>query len=206
MTGDDVFTAVGRDVRTRLAEISPARLRNHPCCSIGLAVLHDDTVELGRIGDTTLVAYRESQVVREVGTDFFEEREARAVEQAKSGRQTRQEIIDAMFVRRLEYITGGYDESVFSGHPDAVFKVHAETFPVESVDALLLCTDGFARAVVDYQIFPDWQSLGRHAHQRGLGDITSQIRRHESDPARVAGSEKFKNADDLAAILLSIER
>ncbi|WP_152990243.1 hypothetical protein [Sphaerimonospora mesophila] len=114
MTGDDIFTAVGRDVRTRLAEISPARLHNHPCCSIGLAVLHDDTVELGRIGDTTLVAYRESQVVREVGTDFFEEREARAVEQAKSGRQTRQEIIDAMFVRRLEYITGGYDESVFS--------------------------------------------------------------------------------------------
>ncbi|GIH71271.1 hypothetical protein Mth01_35240 [Sphaerimonospora thailandensis] len=204
-TAGDVFDALGRDVRTRLADLSPHDLHNHPCCSIGLAVIHDDYVQLGRIGDATIIAYRESEVAREISTDFFEAREAGAVERARSQQQTRQEIVDAMFARRTEYIKGVYEESVFSGHPDAVFKVHAETLPLESIDTLLLCTDGFARAVADYRIFPDWHSLGHHAREDGLDSITARIRQRESGPTQAAAAKKFKNADDLAAILLTLE-
>ncbi|XVQ87924.1 protein phosphatase 2C domain-containing protein [Microbispora siamensis] len=201
-----VLEGLGEEVRRRLAEVAPAGLRNHPCCSIGVAVLLPDRLELGRIGDATLIAYRRSQVVCEVSTAFFDRREADAVERSRTERQSRQEIIGEMFARRLEYIKGAHSESVFSGHREAVLKIHSAILSLDRVDSVLLCTDGFARAIADYALFPDWQGLRRCADEKGLDEITSRIRRHESHPDSATQTPKFKNADDLAAVLVSTER
>lgn len=201
-----VLEDLGKDVHLRLAEVAPAGLRNHPCCSIGLAALLPNRLELGRIGDATLIAYRGVQVVCEVSTAFFDGREASAVERSRKKRQSRQDIIREMFARRLEYIRGVHSESVFSGHPEAVFKIHSTSLSLERVDSILLCTDGFARAIADYALFPGWRGLRRCANEGGLDEITSRIRRHESHRDSTTRTPKFKDADDLAAVLVSIER
>ncbi|MFC7382011.1 protein phosphatase 2C domain-containing protein [Sphaerisporangium rhizosphaerae] len=200
----DVFDRLGETVRAELASVAPSGLRHHPCCSIGLAVFDDGSVELGRIGDAVLVAYAGDLVEQQVSTDFFDRREARAVRQSRSARQTKEEIVAAMFSRRMEYITGVHPESVFSGHPAGVFHVHRHTMPLQLAETVLICTDGFARAVDDYRLFPDWQELGRYARHAGLEGVTRLIRRHEASSAGLPG-EKFKSADDVAAILLDSE-
>ncbi|WP_182877714.1 protein phosphatase 2C domain-containing protein [Microbispora sp. H10670] len=201
-----VLNSLAEEARHRLVEIAPEGLRNHPCCSIGVAALLPDRLELGRIGDATLIAYRGPEVAHEVSTNFFDKREAGAVVRSRAEQQSRQEVIDDMFSRRLEYIKGAHSESVFSGHPETVLKIHSATLPLDRADSVLLCTDGFARAIADYAIFPDWRMLRRRVDEKGFNEITSRIRQHESQLDPTAQTPRFKNADDLAAILVSIER
>ncbi|MEV7964779.1 protein phosphatase 2C domain-containing protein [Sphaerisporangium sp. NPDC088356] len=201
----EVFDRLGETVRAELASLAPDDLRNHPCCSIGLAAFDADSVEVGRIGDATLVTYQEERVTREVSTDFFDAREAQAVERSRTSLQTRPAIMAGISARRAEYIKGVHGESVFSGHPEAVFKVHRATVPLTEADTVLICTDGFARAIADYRIFTDWQGLGRRARDEGLDRITSLIRQYEATSAGVSSGNKFKSADDVAAILLGNE-
>ncbi|MFG1873439.1 protein phosphatase 2C domain-containing protein [Sphaerisporangium sp. NPDC049003] len=201
----EVFDRLGEMVRSELASLATDELRNHPCCSIGLAAFDADSVEVGRIGDSTLVTYRGDRVTREVSTDFFDAREAQAVEQSRTALQTRRAIMAGIFARRTEYIKGVHAESVFSGHPEAVFRVHRETVPLTEAETVLICTDGFARAVADYRIFADWQELGQHGRHEGLGRITSLIRQYEADSAGMPPGPKFKSSDDVAAILLANE-
>ncbi|MCA2177717.1 TauD/TfdA family dioxygenase [Nonomuraea glycinis] len=113
------------------------------------------------------------------------------------------EIVDAMFARRLEYIRGLHRESVFSGHPEAVFKVHTEKFPPDSADTVLICTDGFARCIVDYKILRSWADLKVDVHRHGLKEITSRIRKYEAQDRSNSSPTKFEQSDDLAAIILA---
>ena len=198
-----IFERLGEVTRTELAAIVPQGLGHHPCCSIGLAVFSDRMVQLGRIGDATLIAYQGDQVVGDVSTDFFERREAQAVHRSQEERQTGHEVVDAMFARRLEYIRGLHRESVFSGHPEAVFKVHTEKFPPDSADTVLICTDGFARCIVDYKILRSWADLKVDVHRHGLKEIASRIRKFEAQDRSNSSPTKFKQSDDLAAIVLA---
>ncbi|GGO75929.1 protein phosphatase 2C domain-containing protein [Nonomuraea cavernae] len=198
-----IFERLGEDTRAALAAIGSQGLRNHPCCSIGLAVFSDRVVRLGRIGDATLIAYQGEQVIGDVSTDFFEHRETQAVRQSQEGQQTEAEIIEAMFARRLEYIRGLHRESVFSGHPEAVFRIHTETFPLDSVDTVLICTDGFARCIDDYKIIKSWADLKVDVHRHGLKEIASRIRKFEAQGQSNPSPTKFKQSDDLAAIILA---
>ena len=58
--------------------------------------------------------------------------------------------------RRLFTMTSGDTESVFSGHPRRRLRPHRITGPQHPTDRVLLCTDGFARLVNDYQLYRDW--------------------------------------------------
>ncbi|MEO3808545.1 hypothetical protein ABGB17_06040 [Sphaerisporangium sp. B11E5] len=156
-----------------------------------------------RIGDAVLLAFARDRLTCEVSTDFFDRREAAAVHRSRSAAQTRDQVVADMFERRLEYIRGVHEESVFSAHPAGVFQIHRRTVPTRQADTVLLCTDGFARAVNDYRLSPDWQSLGRHARRDGLDSVTSLIRRHEARRPAGATGAHFKSADDVAAVLLT---
>jgi hypothetical protein len=160
-------------------------------------------VDLGRIGDAVLLAFAEDRLTCEVSTDFFDRREAAAVHRSRSARQTRDQIVADMLERRLEYIRGVHEESVFSAHPAAVFQIHRRIVPSSKADTVLLCTDGFARAVNEYRLFTDWQRLGAHARRDGLDSVTSLIRRHEARRPAGATGAHFKSADDVAAVLLT---
>ncbi|MEV3984785.1 protein phosphatase 2C domain-containing protein [Nonomuraea sp. NPDC049758] len=189
-----------------IAAIAPRGLDIYPCSSIGIAICDGDVIHLGRIGDATLIAYHDGHLTHELSTSFFESREAQAVSQSLTDRQTESDIVQAMLTRRLEYIRGEHSETVFSGHPERSFKVYAKTLSIHDVDEILMCTDGFARAVVDYAILPDWLTLKLYADALGLASVTSRIRDFEAQRTRGERSTKFKHADDLAAIKLEVTK
>src|SRR5262249_2386413 len=143
--------------------------RTHPTCSLGLLLDHGETLELTRIGDTTLVAVGTDAV--QLSTTFFNQREATAVAAAGPGGLSGSEARAALLRRRHDYITGVHPEGVFSGHPDAHLVTHSEFVAWRDASHVLLCTDGFARAVTDYGLFPDWPTL----IQAALGDSLAAI-------------------------------
>jgi hypothetical protein len=71
----------------------------------------------------------------------------------------------------------------------------------DEVDHVLLCTDGFARAITDYQLFPSWPALIEAALGESLTAIAKAIRDIERHSDTGARRRHFKRSDDLAAIL-----
>lgn len=184
--------------------------RVHPTCSLGLLIDRGATFELARVGDATCVAVGDGGVV-EVSTDFFSRREADAVADAAGGGLDRVDVRAKLLSRRDGYIRGTGTESVFSGHPARGIRDHGRTVDWHGIDHVLLCTDGFARAVVDYGLRPDWSSLVAAAVKHGLANLVAEIREFEHDievRRKTAGSSAapighFKTKDDVAAVLVA---
>lgn len=176
--------------------------RIHPTCSIGLSLVTSDQVRLARVGDVTCVAVGAG--TQELSTPFFDRREARAIGLARAGepRQGRSGILE----RRQQYIEGRLEESVFSGHPRARLKVRSLAIDRRSVDHVLLCTDGFARAVVDYHLYPDWNALLSSTLTAGLDATVRRVREHESTYQRSEAitAAHFKRSDDATAMIIDV--
>lgn len=192
---DQLAAQVGHD----LAEHAFPSERTHPTCSVGLLLDHGDTLELARIGDTTLVAVGADTI--ELSTTFYNQREAAAVAAAGPAGLSGTEARAALLRRRHEYITGAHPEGVFSGHPDAHLRTHAALVPWRDASHVLLCTDGFARAVTDYELFPDRPTLINAALGESLAAIAKAIRDAEHHPDSASVAAHFKRSDDLAAVL-----
>jgi hypothetical protein len=173
--------------------------RTHPTCSLGLLIDRGETVELARIGDATLVTVGATVTV--VDTDFYNYREAAAVAAAGPAGLTGADARTALLGRRQEYITGAHAEGVFSGHPDARLRVNSSTLGWDGIDHVLLCTDGFARAVGDSGLYTDWRTLVKHALGDSLASVAKTIRDHEHRPDLDLSHAHFKKSDDLAAVL-----
>ncbi|MDG4801001.1 hypothetical protein [Micromonospora sp. WMMD980] len=110
-------------------------------------------------------------------------------------------VTAAMHERRLYTMTSGDIESIFSGHPRRVLRPHGVVGTWAETDHILLCTDGFARLVTDYQLYPGWPEVVADACDRGLPYLEKLIRDVEADAGAVSG--RFKRADDVAAILIA---
>jgi hypothetical protein len=173
--------------------------RTHPTCSLGVLIDRGEELELTRIGDATLVTIGSAVTV--VDTDFYNHREAAAVAAAGPGGLSGADARTALLGRRQEYITGVHAEGVFSGHPDARLRVHSTRLVWDSVEHVLLCTDGFARAVGEYGLYPDWPTLIKHVLEDSLASIAKTIREHEHRPDLDLSHAHFKKSDDLAAVL-----
>lgn len=173
--------------------------RIHPTCSIGFLHADADRIELARIGDPTCLAFGDRTT--ELSTTFFGRREAQAIERANGTDLSDMDSRDGIRGRRQKYIRGVFRESVFSGHPEAVLHVQTELLSLRSVKHLLLCTDGFARAVVDYGIYPDWSSVLQAALKSGLQPVLDRIREYE---ATAESGAHFKKSDDVTALLIAV--
>ncbi|GAB2806767.1 PP2C family serine/threonine-protein phosphatase [Streptomyces daliensis] len=179
--------------------------RIHPTCSIGLLISGPQNLQLARVGDPTCLAFGAETV--ELSTDFFGRREAQAVNRSKSGDLSQEENRRGIVERRQQYIEGKWEESVFSGHPKARLHIESATVEATRYQYVLLCSDGFARAVVDYGIYPDWPTLLRTSLEHGLSRVVDQIRSHEKDRPRGGKEEEqghFKKSDDATALLVKI--
>jgi len=190
---------LSKRMRDDLARLGFPSDRTHPTCSMGLLIDRGDTVELARIGDATLVTAGATTTV--VDTDFYNHREAAAVAAAGSAGLTGADARSALLERRHEYITGVHPEGVFSGHPDAALRIHSTTLSWDDIEHVLLCTDGFARAVDEYGLYPDWPTLIKHALNDSLASVAKTIRDHERRPDLDLSHAHFKKSDDLAAVL-----
>ncbi|MDI5973875.1 protein phosphatase 2C domain-containing protein [Streptomyces sp. SL13] len=180
--------------------------RIHPTCSVGLLISTRDELRMARIGDPTCLAIGTAGTA-EVSTAFFGRREAEAIARGRTGGLDDETNRRGIIERRQQYIEGVLEESVFSGHPKAGLRIRTAILEPGRFDHVLLCTDGFARAVVDYNLYPDWPTLLDRALVDGLGAIVDQIRSYENEnesPARNGNRRPahFKKSDDVTAILV----
>lgn len=181
--------------------------RIHPTCSVGLLLATADHLHLARVGDPTCLALGAETV--ELSTSFFGRREAQAVHRAKAAGTTASLDQDAtrlgIIQRRQQYIEGDLEESVFSGHPAAHLRIQSVSLKSAGFDHVLLCTDGFARAVVDYHLYPDWPTLLQACLAHGLSSVIEEIRTYEGEasaPGTKRASTHFKKSDDATALLV----
>jgi hypothetical protein len=198
-TAETLLAGAAAAVRRDIASHDFPPERTHPTCSIGLLLDHGATLELARIGDATLIAVGERTV--ELSTEFYGHREAAAVSAAGADGLAGRDARQALLGRRREYITGAHEEGVFSGDPAARLRVYHEVLDWREVDHVLVCTDGFARAITDYLLYPDWPTLIQAALDEPLAAIAKAIRDVEADPETGEGRRHFKRSDDLAALL-----
>lgn len=178
--------------------------RTPPACSIAVIVdAGEESYDISRIGDVTAVLSGDREERDLVfATTYFDQREASAVDTARHGCLSGAEIREAMVQRRHHTMTGGDEESVFSGHPRRVLRPRTLCGKWNEVSQLLLCTDGFARAVTDYALYASWPEMVRAASQHGLAHIEQSVRRMELDAADQT-RHRFKRADDASALLLA---
>nr|WSY53221.1 hypothetical protein OG999_25905 [Streptomyces sp. NBC_00886] len=195
----DLLHTLAQEIGEEMRALRFPADRIHPTCSVGLLRAAFDGIELARIGDPTCLAFGPRTV--EVSTTFFGRREAQAIERANGGDLADSDSRDGIRRRRQNYIRGVFDESVFSGHPEAVLRIQTEVVGPGQAEYALLCTDGFARAVVDYGLYPDWHTLLRSALGSGLSAVLDRIRAYE---ATALTGAHFKKSDDVTALLIRL--
>jgi serine/threonine protein phosphatase PrpC len=198
-SGRTLLDEIARQVCDQMSVLGFPSDRVPPACSLVIAVDHGDSYEVTRIGDATGVVVGAELAV--LATDFFDRREARAVAAERSGAAPEQ-VTTGKHQRRLETMTAGGAESIFSGHPDRVLRPHTITPKWSQTSAVLLCTDGFARLVTDHGLYEGWNDVIADALDRGLAYLEKLLRDAEADPAPIQLG-RFKHADDAAAVLLT---
>lgn len=191
-----LLEAVADDVARRQAALGFPDSRVPPACSIALCVDQGSRFDISRIGDATAVVAGLAPVV--LATNYFDRREAAAV---AAGEPDPRRVTAGMHRRRLYTMTSGESESIFSGHPRRVLRPHGVGGNWAGTDSVLLCTDGFARLVTDYGIYQEWEDVVVDALEYGLPHLEKLIREAEHGPER--GGNRFKRADDVAAVLLT---
>jgi serine/threonine protein phosphatase PrpC len=173
--------------------------RTPPACSLVVVVDRGGLYEITRVGDATaIVAGAEPAVL---ATDFFDQREAAAVAAQREG-ATPEQVTGGKHRRRLETMTSGHAESIFSGHPHRMLRPYTVTGEWHTTEAVLLCTDGYARLLTDYGLYEHWNDVVADALDKGLAYQEKLLRDVEADPTR-AQPGRFKRADDVAALLLT---
>lgn len=189
---------VAARISQRQAEHGLPADRLPPACSVALLVDRGSTYEIARIGDATAFVYGAEEAV--LTTDFFDNRERNAVGQARDDDSDGEQIRARMLQRRSQTMTSADLESVFSGHPRRTLRAHTISGEWRDVAHILMCTDGFARLVTDYDFHGHWRAVVDDARAHGLAYLAKLIREIEAGPAH--GSRlRFKRSDDLAALL-----
>jgi hypothetical protein len=197
--GEHILALLKGRVTENMASLQFPADRVYPTCSIGLCLIDEASVQLIRVGDITCIS--NGDMTTELSTNYFSMREASAVR--VSGRtgisaDARAGILD----RRINYIRGVEDESVFSGHPEGVLRSHSIQIGCRGLRHVLICSDGFARAITDYGLYDDWAAVVADAIRVGLDAVVGKIRDFERTEH---GGTHFKRSDDASALLASLE-
>jgi hypothetical protein len=197
--GSDLLDGISGHVADQMAAHSFPAGRVPPACSLVVSVDRGRTFEITRVGDATAIVTGDDVVA--LATDFFDRREASAVAAERDGASPEQ-VTAGKHRRRVETMTAGHPESIFSGHPDRILRPHTITGEWRTTKAVLLCTDGFARLVTDYGVYQQWSDVVADGLEKGLAYQEKLLRDTEADPARIRPG-RFKRADDAAAVLLT---
>lgn len=154
--------------------------REHPECSgmgcvLTLAVLHDDSVTVGHVGDSRMYLIWNGSV-RKLTSDH-----SPVGEQEDHGEMTESEAM--LHPRRNEVFR---DVGSQFHDPDDANFIDVKSLPFQPAAALLMCTDGLSDALTSAEIGavvetydgdpqPVAQTLVREAKARGAGDNISVI-------------------------------
>ena len=81
-----------------------------------------------------------------------------------------------------------------------------EFFDLESTDAILLCTDGFYRAVDHYGLYSNESLMAECENDGGVDQVLGELRMIEAADPSCDKYPRFKPADDATAVMLKCER
>ena len=100
--------------------------------------------------------------------------------------------------RSLRNTSGGY--SILEAHPVAI--QFAEYIDLGLPEELLLCTDGYYRAVDYYSLFTDEGLVDASAETGGVNRVLCDLRAVEASDPDCQKYTRFKPADDATAVML----
>lgn len=90
----------------------------------------------------------------------------------------------------------------FADDPAAAQHLSVASTPLEEVEEVLLCTDGFTRLIEPFAIVRDPEDLIRRAAGEGLAALGSELRAAETAPGSFTRFPRLDVSDDATAILL----
>lgn len=185
--------SAGRGLRSVLEEaiyaVAARMGEDRPSCTVGLARWDSGTLELLVLGDVTAVVFLSSGelvVVTDDRLDTVAPELRRAYKESLRagngfGAKHRSHLAALQTAQRaMRNIPGGY--WIAEADPSAAGYAYRRTFPLSSVAALLLVTDGVSKAVSQYKLL-DWERLRTVATGDGPEALFDHIcRAEEQDP------------------------
>lgn len=128
---------------------------------------------------------------------------ARALRDGQSFDQARSAVSQVLRDNRnLLNQPGGY--WAVSADPAAADHTVSARFPLEKVEAVLLCTDGFSRVLDTFAIASSPHRLIDLARTRGLPALLADLRRMERVPSSMVDFPRVSVEDDATGVLLTV--
>ena len=180
-----------------------------PCCTVASALARDDRLEVSVLCDASAFVLCDGVVVPVVDDRLAaldartENRIATLMAAGMSFADARAAVTPLLRRQRQSAMNreGGY--WVFAADPAAADHVITASFPLQSVDAVLLCSDGFARLWEKYGALADGGAALRAAlRPGGLGTLGRRLRRIENAPGTLETHPRTSREDDATAVLL----
>ncbi len=122
-------------------------------------------------------------------------RQAGSVDFAVLRNTFRDRLLDS---RKRRNVPGSYSILV----PDESSLAMPQVAVLDAPDQILLCTDGFCRAVDTYGMHDDASLLAASAQPGGVLAVTQAMRRVEAEDTACIRHPRFKQADDVSAVML----
>lgn len=181
-----------------------------PAACLVLVKRSGATWQAARLGDSCLLARADDgshRIVAASPNNVFDNWLAREAEKRRAaGVSDVKRLLDEfrpqlLAGRRTRNTPGGY--SILEASPAAAQC--AEYLDLGSPSDLLLCTDGFYRAVDHYSLHGDEGLIDACAAPGGVENVLRQVRAAEAADPECRKYRRFKPADDATAVMLRIE-
>jgi Protein phosphatase 2C len=178
-----------------------------PAACLVLAKRYGDAWQVARLGDTvvlgrakagrltTLAASSNNDFERWLTGEAAKRRDADVLDIKSLLAEFKPQLAQA---RQMRNRAGGY--GILEANPAAA--EYAEYLDFEDPDELLICTDGYYRAVDYYHLHDDETLLAASLKPEGVEQVLGNIRRIEAADATCVKYPRFKPADDVTAVAL----
>jgi hypothetical protein len=199
-----------------LGLIGPARLGSLPAdlpsASLSVARIRDGSLEIANIGDCKTIVRTRAGQTRPYGTSDVERYDRKLVEFIKTQLGMGKNYINDIWPELLPMIRsnremknkpGGYwvaDLSNIAATGLQEFKIS-----MIDIDAIMMMTDGFYRAVDVYAMYT-YENLIDAVRAEGLQTIVEKIRQIEIEDAAGTRYPRIKLQDDATAIFIELSR
>ena len=180
-----------------------------PVCTVGVARVRGDDLEVNVLGDTSVFVRTTGGVlaVKDTRIDPFDQRSGQAV---RDGLRTGQPFADAkQAIRPLleaQYTharnrDGGY--WVVAEDPTAADHVITRSVPLDDLETVLVCSDGFTRFMDVFEARPTPETFLWTAEQLGLAKCGRVLRALEKWSGSMTTYARTSVHDDATAVLLT---
>lgn len=192
--------SIAAAIAVRLSRLDFPESALPPACSLGLAQLNSERLEIAIAGDVSIYLPRSGTLLHDPRFGG-REKSSRTRHQgvALNSKLVQKDIAD----RRWRYIDGPGDMFILSRNTRISKGVLERTVRTFDGEEVLLMSDGFARLVESYGIFGDYSSLMAFVREHGLSGAYSLLRQHEVSNE---SDSNFKRSDDASAIHAVVER